>query len=92
MIKVVKWDGRKEPFRREKVERTLLRVGAPMEVAKKIAVRIEEEAYEGITTEEILDLAFKHLEKYEPTVSFKRDLRTALGEIPPIPDFALGRC
>jgi len=32
MIKVVKWDGRKESFQREKVEWTLLRVGAPTEV------------------------------------------------------------
>ncbi|MFB0543944.1 MAG: ATP cone domain-containing protein [Candidatus Bathyarchaeia archaeon] len=87
MVNVIKWDGRKEPFQRKKVQRTLLRVGAPPEVAEKIARQIEEEAYEGITTKEILDMIFQRLEKYEPAVTFRKDLRTALGEMRPQPDF-----
>ena len=87
MIMVVKWDGRREPFQREKIIKTLMRVGASRSVAEEIARRIEEEAYDGISTREILEAAFKHLSRYEPTVSLRRDLKSALGALRPKPDF-----
>jgi len=87
MVEVIKWDGRSEPFQREKIVRTLLRVGASPDAAEEIAEEIEEEAYEGITTKEILDMAFKRFEKYKPAVSFMKDLKTALGEMRSAPEF-----
>ncbi len=87
MIMVVKWDGRREPFQREKIVRTLMRIGASKSIAEEIARRVEDEAYDGISTSEILDVAFKHLSEYEPTISLRRDLKSALGALRPKPDF-----
>lgn len=87
MIKVIKWNGRKEPFKREKVLRTLLRLGAPMDAAEKVADLIEAEVHDGITTREILRKIFKGLEEHEPAVALRRDLRAAIGEMRPAPDF-----
>jgi transcriptional regulator NrdR family protein len=36
MVKVTKWDGSREDFKREKVVRTLLRVGASKDVAENV--------------------------------------------------------
>ena len=87
MIMVVKWDGRREHFQRGKIIKTLMRIGASRSVAEEIARRIEEEAYDGISTREILEAAFKHLSEYEPAVSLRRDLKSALGALRPKPDF-----
>lgn len=87
MTYVIKWDGRKEPFKREKVVRTLLRLGAPMDVSERIVQRIEAQIYDGITTKEVLDKVFQGLEEYKPAVASMRDLRAAIGEMRPAPDF-----
>ena len=87
IINVIKWDGRKEPFQREKIKRTILRLGAPPIIAEKIARQIEDEAYEEIATRKILDMVFRSLKEYKPVIAFRKDLRTAIGEIKPAPDF-----
>jgi Holliday junction resolvase-like predicted endonuclease len=84
---VIKWDGRKEPFQRKKILRTLIRLGASIEVADRIVKQTEANVYDGITTKEILDMAFKSLEEYKPAVALRKDLRTAIGEIRSAPDF-----
>lgn len=61
MIMVVKWEGRREKFQREKIEETLMRISASDKIAREIAERIEKEAYDGISTKEILDAAFRYL-------------------------------
>lgn len=83
MTYVVKWDGRRELFDRQKVIRTLLRRGATREIAENIVKEIEEQIYDGISTQEILDFVSKYLEQYKATIAFRRDLRTALGEMKP---------
>jgi len=80
---VIKWDGRRELFDRKKVFRTLLRRGATANIAEKIVDKIMEHIYDGITTREILDLASEYLEEYKADIAFRRDLRTALGEVKP---------
>lgn len=87
MVYVVKWDGRREAFQTEKVERTLLRLGAPLDVAEKIAGQIEQEVYEGISTQKILDMAYDRLEEHKPEVKLRRDFRAALAEMRSVPDF-----
>lgn len=87
MVEVTKWDGRREPFQREKVERTLLRLGAPPRLAERLSRKIEDEAYEGIPTKEVLDRVYQALEEYKPAVALRKDLRTALGEMRSAPDF-----
>jgi Holliday junction resolvase-like predicted endonuclease len=84
---VIKWDGRKEPFQRKKIVRTLIRLGAQGEVADRIVDQIEASVYEGITTREVLDMVFKGLEEYKPAVALRMDLKSAVGEMRSAPDF-----
>ena len=86
-MEVVKWDGRREAFDRGKVERTLLRLGASPDLARAIALRIEEEIHDGVTTREILERVFQHLERCEPAIALRSDLKTALGIMKPTPEF-----
>ena len=87
MIYVTKFDGRKEPFLKEKIIRTCLRMHASLEQAKLIADRIETEAYEGIPTKKILKLIFKHLKEFKPEIKHQIDLREAIALLKPKPDF-----
>ena len=87
MVKVTKWDGGKEDFQRAKVARTLMRVGASQDVAGNVVDWIEGKVYDGISTKLILDMAFQRMKKYESAVSFRKDLRTALGGMRSKPEF-----
>ncbi|RLI10564.1 restriction endonuclease [Candidatus Bathyarchaeota archaeon] len=87
MIYVVKWDGRKEPFNREKIIRTLLRLGASTDAAEQVVQRIEAEVYDGVTTKEILEKVFRGLEEFKPAIALRQDLREAIGRMRPAPDF-----
>ncbi|WP_332449369.1 ATPase [Methanoculleus sp.] len=53
MVNVVKADGRREPFVREKVIVSALKSGAPVEDARAIGEAIERVAYDGMPTGEI---------------------------------------
>ena len=53
MVDVVKADGRREPFVREKVIVSALKSGAPPEDARAIGEAIERVAYDGMPTGEI---------------------------------------
>ena len=66
--KVEKMDGRVEEFDQEKLIRSLMNAGAPEDVAKRIAERIEEEIKdrERVTTRELRELALRELEKENP--------------------------
>jgi hypothetical protein len=87
VIYVSKWDGRREPFERGKLVRTLLRLKASEAIANEIVDEIEGQLYDGIATKEILGMAYKQLEAYKPSAALMRDLKTALGRMKPMPDF-----
>jgi transcriptional regulator NrdR family protein len=53
VVDVVKADGRREPFVREKVIVSALKSGAPVEDARAIGEAIERVAYDGMPTGEI---------------------------------------
>jgi hypothetical protein len=84
---VTKWDGRREPFERSKLLRTLLRLRASETVAEETVNEIEGRLYDGIATKEIQEMAFRLLEKRKPSAALTRDLKTALGRMKPTPDF-----
>lgn len=87
MIYVTKFDGRKEPFLKEKIIRTCLRIRASYEQAKAVADEIEKKAYDGIPTKKILELIFKYLKNFKPEVKYQIDLREAIALLKPKPDF-----
>ncbi|MEM5834292.1 MAG: restriction endonuclease [Candidatus Aenigmatarchaeota archaeon] len=87
MVFVVKADGRKEEFKKEKVIRTCLRMGASQEQAEIIAREIEKRIREEIETRKILKMIFKFLQKFKPEIKHQIDLREAISLLNPKPDF-----
>jgi len=86
-VLVMKVDGTKQLFDREKVVRTCLRMGATREVAEAVAEKIETKVYDGIETRRILQMIFRELGRYKPEVKYQIDLRRALSLMEPKPDF-----
>lgn len=84
---VTKADGTRQPFQREKIIRTCLRMHASREAAEAVANKIESRAYDGIPTKKILQMIFRYLKKYRPTVRHQIDLRKAISMLRPKPDF-----
>ncbi len=87
MIFVTKFDGRKQPFNKEKVVRTCLRMRANLQQANDVANAIEKELFNGISTKEILQKIFKYLQEYKPEIKHQIDLREAIALLRPKPDF-----
>jgi len=86
-IFVTKFDGTTQPFQKEKIFNTCVRIGATKEDAKKIADIIEKKMYNGIATKKILQMIFHHLKKYRPAIKHQIDLREAISILRPKPDF-----
>ena len=87
VVMVKKADGSVQPFVKDKIIKTCLRVGANMKIAEEIAENIEAKAYNGIETENILQLIFRYLRKYRPIIQHSVDLRKGLSLLRSKPDF-----
>ncbi len=86
-VYVTKADGTTQPFNREKVVNTCLRMGATRAVAESVTKNVEAMIYEGIETRKILQMIFNHLRKQKPVFRHQIDLRKALSILNPAPDF-----
>ncbi len=84
---VIKADGTKQLFAREKVIWTCLRMGTTRKVAETIAKKIEIRMYDGIETRKILQMIFRLISKYKPAVKHQIDLRKSLSLMKSKPDF-----
>jgi len=62
---------------------------ATPERAQLVAGKVEEKAYDGITTKKILHLIFQHLSKHEPELKYQIDLREAVAKLRSKPDFEI---
>ena len=87
MIYVTKFDGSKQPFDKQKVIRTCLKMNASEEQARAVADTIESKIYNGISTKKILQMIFTYLKKYRPEVRHRIDLREAISLLRSKPDF-----
>lgn len=63
---VIKKDGRKEDFIKEKIVVSTLKTGAPLDVARTIADKLHKEKNKEITTSEIRKSVLHELHKYNP--------------------------
>ena len=63
---VIKKDGRKEPFIKEKIVVSAVKSGAPVETARKIAEKIEKHPEESIKTQWIRKQVTDQLELHNP--------------------------
>jgi hypothetical protein len=84
---VTKFDGSRQPFDRNKVVYTCLRMGASQKVAEKIASYIEGQLYDGIETRKIYRKIHGQLRKHVPSTRFHIDLRKAICLMKSKPDF-----
>lgn len=75
---VIKLDGTIEPFKVEKLKRSLQKAGAHKEETNAIADRILAEIHDGITTQEIYRHAFKLLRESELPTAARYSMRRAL--------------
>jgi len=87
MIHVTKADGSKQPFDKQKIFRTCIRMRATPEAARNVADRVESKVYEGITTKLILQMIFRYMKEFRPAVRYQTDLRQAIALMRPQPDF-----
>ena len=63
---VIKKDGRKEDFIKEKIVVSALKTGAPADVARTIADKIQKEPNKDITTSDIRESVLHELHKHNP--------------------------
>jgi len=89
MIYVTKADGSKQPFDKQKIINTCLRLQATLEQAQSIADRIQAKAYDGIPTRKILQMIFQHMKKYRPAIGYQIDLKQAIAMLRSKPDFEI---
>lgn len=88
-IFVIKKDGTKQLFDRQKIIRTCLKMNASHEIAVTIADAIEKNVYEGMKTSTVLKMIFSNLRKYRPSAKYQIDLRKSLSLMKSKPDFEL---
>ncbi len=86
-VYVTKFDGKRQPFDKNKIVKTCLRMGATRAVAESIAEEIETRITDDIKTSKILQMIFKQLRRHKPSIKHQIDLRKALGLLKPAPDF-----
>jgi len=88
-IFVTKFDGRSQLFNKQKIMRTCLRMRATPDIAKAVADKIEQRAYDGISTKKIMQMIFAYMRKYKPEIKHVTDLRSSISLLRPKPDFEL---
>jgi len=87
VIMVVKADGRRELFDRNKLLRSARMMGAGDEVAEQAVEEVERRIYDGISTRELARLLHRALRRLPSLAKYGINLREALARINPYPDF-----
>jgi hypothetical protein len=82
-IKIIKADGKSEPFNPEKLRRSLKRSGAAESSIERVMLEIESDLYDGMTTRDIYERAFSILHNLEKPVASRYSLRKAVMELGP---------
>lgn len=81
-MKILKRDGRLEPFEPEKIIATLKRSGFTEGEAEEIAEEVSQEAFDGIKSRQLLKIIKRKIRQRKPVLASRYDLKRAL--------FALG--
>ncbi len=82
-IHVVKRDGRIEEFNSGKIRKTILKAGIDGRTASRIMDRLEKSIYDGITTDEILEMALDLLGREKGIEGKRYDLKRSLYRLGP---------
>ncbi|MEM5874575.1 MAG: restriction endonuclease [Candidatus Aenigmatarchaeota archaeon] len=87
MLYVIKADGSKQLFDKEKIFYTCIRLGLTVQQAKKVSDEIERKIYDGIHTRKILGMVFKLASEYKPDLKFIMGLKESISLLRSKPDF-----
>lgn len=82
-VYIIKADGVKELFDRNKLEKSLRKIGTSTEVADLIVDEVEKNLTDGHTTHEIYRLAFDLLRQRQRPVALRYSLKRAIAELGP---------
>jgi len=82
MVKVIKANGNLVDFKKNKIERTVLRAGGSRKFAKEVANQVAAKVHKGMTTREILNHTLKLLKK-QPHIAKRYDLKRAIMNLGP---------
>jgi len=82
-IYIIKADGVREIFDREKLERSLRKIGTDKDTADMIVSKIEGDLTDGHTTKEIYRQAFSLLKKHQRPVALRYSLKRGIAELGP---------
>jgi hypothetical protein len=82
-IYIIKSDGVRELFDREKLLRSLRKIGTEKDLAEMIVTKVEADLTEGHTTKEIYRQAFSLLKKHQRPVALRYSLKRAIAELGP---------
>jgi hypothetical protein len=86
---VTKANGFRQPFDREKIVQTCLRMGLTREAALEVARQVEGKLYDNISTNEILKIVFALIRKQRPAVKHVFDLKYGISLMEPKPEFEM---
>ncbi len=75
---IVKANGEKEPFKPNRLLRSLMNSGAKRKIAKEVLQHIESKLYDGISTKKIYSMAFKYLRKIDDASASRYETRKAV--------------
>jgi len=82
-VLITKQSGETAPFSKESLRRSLLNSGADEMDAEKICKKIEKEIYNGISTKELYEKAFKLLKEIRSSIAARYSLKRALQDLGP---------
>lgn len=82
-VSIIKADGARVPFSREKFEQSLMRSGASAHTAAQVMEAIEPAIYDGMSTKELYRLAHDFLQEHKPAVAGRYQLKRAIMALGP---------
>jgi len=81
-MKIIKAAGKKVPFRKAHIERSLYDAGATRDFARDVALKVAKKVHSGMSTEEVLDITLDKI-KSNPELYARYDLKRAIMNLGP---------
>lgn len=82
-MNIIKASGEKEKFSKKKLYESIKRAGAEQKLAEKVSQEIAKNVYSGINSKKILNQSISYLQKENPILAAKYNLKRAIMELGP---------
>ena len=83
MLHVVKFSGEVEPFNPETFKHSILKSGATLAQVNQLFARLEDQIFDGISTQQLYTLAFNELYQLKSSFAARYSLKKALRDLGP---------